>query len=343
MSSFAEFRKKAAAEKKKKTGPFLVDITSHFDPTVTKKVRTDDGEFSLESLAEEFCLEDASVHDTDGTIVLKLEAGKQYCVKGAPLVSGEALSALRRKVAFGCPKEILLHAPPDGTPHPESADRIIATLKLLKGHPVWDHLYQMHCTNSVDQIVLSAVHCAPLVEALQISQAKYPDSLYKTAVSGTSFLEKIYSGERALEYPSDTYRNAGTKMAVDRSVACILEACEGVVAKTFNSAFCLVRPPGHHCTGSQPQGFCHVNNVAIAARHLQRLGAKKVCIIDFDVHHANGTQEIFEADADVLLVSLHRYGIFPPPGEFPVNSSPAKLGLMFKNPSPQVRQRELLP
>lgn len=91
-------------------------------------------------------------------------------------------------------------------------------------------------------------------------------------------------------------------------------AVEAVLAGQDTTAFCLVRPPGHHATPTHSMGFCLFNNIALAARHAQAKGAGKVLIIDWDVHHGNGTQEVFYADPSVFLLSLHRYPFYPGTG-----------------------------
>jgi acetoin utilization deacetylase AcuC-like enzyme len=94
-----------------------------------------------------------------------------------------------------------------------------------------------------------------------------------------------------------------------------IRAVEAVAGGEAEAAFALVRPPGHHAVPDAPMGFCLFNNVAIAARYAQRmLGIERVLIVDFDVHHGNGTQEIFYEDPSVLFISTHQEGIYPGTG-----------------------------
>jgi acetoin utilization deacetylase AcuC-like enzyme len=96
----------------------------------------------------------------------------------------------------------------------------------------------------------------------------------------------------------------------------VSSAALSVASGDYSSAFCLVRPPGHHATSNRGMGFCILNNAAIAARHLQATGAAtRVLIADFDVHHGNGTQEIFYEDDTVFYFSMHEKGIYPGTGK----------------------------
>ncbi|MEN8304239.1 MAG: histone deacetylase, partial [Campylobacterota bacterium] len=94
------------------------------------------------------------------------------------------------------------------------------------------------------------------------------------------------------------------------------EAVDLVLSEKVKSAFCAVRPPGHHATSNQAMGFCLFNNIAITARYAQFVGYEKVMIIDFDVHHGNGTQEIFYGDSSVFYFSTHEYPAYPGSGSF---------------------------
>ena len=100
-----------------------------------------------------------------------------------------------------------------------------------------------------------------------------------------------------------------------QAVGGVLNAVDAVVAGQAQNAFCVVRPPGHHATASRGMGFCVFNNVAIAARYAQRQhGLERVMIVDWDVHHGNGTQDIFYADASVFYFSTHQWPLYPGTG-----------------------------
>jgi len=100
-----------------------------------------------------------------------------------------------------------------------------------------------------------------------------------------------------------------------KAVGAGLEAIDGIKAQKFERAFCAIRPPGHHATPNRAMGFCLFNNIAITARYAQEMGYKKVMIIDFDVHHGNGTQDAFYSDNTVFYFSTHQAFAYPGTGE----------------------------
>jgi len=113
----------------------------------------------------------------------------------------------------------------------------------------------------------------------------------------------------------DTIISPGSKNATFDAAASIITAIDGVQNKEYKNAFCNVRPPGHHCNQNKAAGFCILNNVAIGAKYLlNKYKYNRVAIVDFDVHHGNGTQDIFYENENVLFISTHQYPYYPGSG-----------------------------
>jgi acetoin utilization deacetylase AcuC-like enzyme len=113
----------------------------------------------------------------------------------------------------------------------------------------------------------------------------------------------------------DTYTSPESYEIALLAAGAAIDATERVWGGSHKSAFALVRPPGHHAERDRAMGFCLFNNVAIAAAHARAIGAARVAIVDYDVHHGNGTQHIFESDPDVLYISTHQYPYYPGTGD----------------------------
>jgi acetoin utilization deacetylase AcuC-like enzyme len=181
------------------------------------------------------------------------------------------------------------HATPAG--HPERADRLRAVKEVLSEERFNALVRREAPQGSLDLVTLC--HNEDYVTALRHVA---PDQ-------GLVYLD------------GDTSMSPGTWEAVMRGVGGAVAATEAVMNGEHSNAFVAVRPPGHHAETARPMGFCFFDNAAIAARHAQRkYGIARAAIVDFDVHHGNGTQEIFWSDKSVMYCSTHQMPLFPGTG-----------------------------
>ena len=128
-------------------------------------------------------------------------------------------------------------------------------------------------------------------------------------------VNKFFPKKNLTNLDGDTVVSPGSKDATKDAVGSIIAAIDGVQNKEFKNAFCAVRPPGHHAEKEKAMGFCIYNNVAVGANYLiKKYKYNKVAIIDFDVHHGNGTQDIFYDTKNVLYISTHQYPYYPGSG-----------------------------
>jgi len=144
------------------------------------------------------------------------------------------------------------------------------------------------------------------------------DEKYIELTHSQKYLEKInqsFPKEDLVFLDGDTIVSKGSKKAAYDAVGGIINAIDAVMNQEFNNAFCVVRPPGHHAEKEQAMGFCIFNNVAVGATYLlEKYKLNKVAIIDFDVHHGNGTQDIFYNEKKVLYISSHQFPFYPGTG-----------------------------
>ena len=174
-----------------------------------------------------------------------------------------------------------------GLSHPESKERLIAINKAIV--PIEEKLIKVSPL-AVSKNILQKIHTLDHIE--NVADA----SRYGTAID------------------SDTICSADSYDAAVTAVGAGIVAIDGIEKGVFRRAFCAVRPPGHHATPVRAMGFCLFNNIAITARYAQEKGYKKVMIIDFDVHHGNGTQDAFYRDDTVFYFSSHQSFTFPGTG-----------------------------
>ncbi|MEO7850901.1 MAG: histone deacetylase family protein [Rubrivivax sp.] len=157
-------------------------------------------------------------------------------------------------------------------------------------------------------------HDAPLATAEQLARAHA--SGYVSQVS--DLMQQVQNSGRPRAVDPDTMIGPGTLQAALRAAGAAVAATDEVISGRCTNAFCAVRPPGHHAVRDQAMGFCFFNNVAVAARHaLDVHGLQRVAIVDFDVHHGNGTEDIIAGDERVLMASFFQHPLYPYSGGVP--------------------------
>ena len=193
-----------------------------------------------------------------------------------------------------------------GQGHPERADRVSVIIENLKKNKklIWKKPLKF------DAKYLKIAHKSDYIDEVENSFPK----------KGLHFLD------------GDTIVSPGSKQASSDAVASIITAIDSVQNKEFKNVFCPVRPPGHHAEKDKAMGFCIYNNVAVGAHYLmEKYKFNKIAIIDFDVHHGNGTQNIFYDNEKVLYISTHQYPFYPGTG---ANNEKGKYSNILNIPLP---------
>lgn len=214
-------------------------------------------------------------------------------------------------------------------PHPECPERLTAITRELQQSGLTDRMTPL------------PLRQAGIDDLLRCHTQSHVDRIRDTARRDVT------------QFDADTYTNAQSYEAALRAAGSVLQAVDEVVARRVRHAFCAVRPPGHHAESDRAMGFCLFNNVAIGARYAQvRHGIQKIAIVDWDVHHGNGTQQIFYEDDSVVYISLHQYPLYPGSGSARERGSGKGIGTTLNFPMPagagdgdylDVWDRELVP
>ena len=184
-------------------------------------------------------------------------------------------------------RRCLGHSAPAG--YPEKPSRLVAVLNSARAAGL----------DAVDE----GQHPGADLAVASIHGSQYVDRFRRACERGDGLLDS-----------ADNPLSPGTWEAAWGAVSAALHAADWMLAKPSRAAFAAVRPPGHHAEAGAAMGFCFFNNVAVVADHLLRQGLERIAILDFDVHHGNGTQHIFEHRRDVLYVSTHQHPFYPGTG-----------------------------
>ncbi len=206
------------------------------------------------------------------------------------------------KVGYFYDDVFLHHDTPPG--HPECKDRLLAINGALRRSGLWGKVIHSRPSKASRDDIL-AVHSA---------------AYYDKALGFTGYFD------------ADTYISAGSGEAALYAAGAVVAAVDMCRSGALDRAFCAVRPPGHHAEANRAMGFCIFNNVAVGARHAQKVGYRKVFVVDFDVHHGNGTQHIFEEDETVFYFSTHQFPYYPGTGADAERGKGAGRGFTYNVP-----------
>jgi acetoin utilization deacetylase AcuC-like enzyme len=221
-----------------------------------------------------------------------------------------------RQTGLAADSRVIKHDP--GPDHPERPTRFSALLKRLELAGLTQQMAPL-LPRAAEPDELALVHTREYIELVEREV--------------TQKLIQLSTG--------DTYIGPHSLAAACHAAGAVLSAVEAVFSGAVLNAFCLVRPPGHHASSARGMGFCFFNNVAIGARYAQRIyGAERILIVDWDVHHGNGTQDIFYEDGSVLFFSTHQSPWYPGTGARSEMGAGAGAGKTLNCPLPAGSGRE---
>ncbi len=220
--------------------------------------------------------------------------------------------------AIYCPAECRLHDM--GPEHPECPQRLDA---------IQDHLRATGLDMALDW------RDAPEATLEQLERAHTAGYVFHVR---DQMRQAKHSGERKAVDP-DTLISSGTLAAAFKAAGAAIAATDAVIDGSASNAFCAIRPPGHHATRDEAMGFCFFNNVALAARHAVDVrGLQRVAVIDFDVHHGNGTEDIIAGDDRILMCSFFQHPLYPFSGAVPKGTNMVNVPIAPYTRGPEVRE-----
>ena len=198
------------------------------------------------------------------------------------------------KIAVLYDDEFLLHN--TGLNHPENPSRITHTINFLKKEYEFKSNLIWPSFGYAPIDIISLVHSEKYINLVKLESERLNKSIATLSTGDTVISNKSYQVAR-------------------KSVGAMIEGIDQIMQEKVSSAFAFTRPPGHHAFRDKGMGFCIFNNIAIAAKYLQdKYGIKRILIVDFDVHHGNGTQDIFYSDNSVFYFSIHQHPFYPGTG-----------------------------
>ena len=208
----------------------------------------------------------------------------------------------QNKVAVIYSDQFLLHD--TGKNHPENPDRLISVVENLIVNPLFKASLIWPKFNPASLEQLQLIHSKNYIKKVE----------HETSLLTNNSTSYLSTGDTVISKQSDHV----ARLAVGAGI----KGVDMIMSKEISSAFALVRPPGHHATATRGMGFCIYNNIAIVARYLQKqYGLKRILIVDFDVHHGNGTQDIFYEDDSIFYFSVHQHPFYP------LSGRPSEIGL----------------